>query len=110
MTDSKPGALPWTPVRLLTIVAERVLKDRILRHLDKLGVSGYTLIESEGRGARGFAVDEWQGENIEIQVIASRERVDAIAGKLRERYFEHHSIILFAQDVDVLRPEKYQAR
>jgi nitrogen regulatory protein P-II 2 len=110
MTDSKPGPLPWTPVRLLTIVAERVLKDRILRHLDKLGVSGYTLIESEGRGARGFAVDEWQGDNIEIQVIASHERVDAIASKLRERYFEHHSIILFAQDVDVLRPEKYQPR
>lgn len=106
--DADAEPLPWSAVRLLTIVAERVLKDRIVHHLEKLGVTGYTMIDSEGRGARGFAVDEWQGDNVEIQVIASRERIDAIARKLRERYFEHHSIILFAQDVDVLRPEKYR--
>lgn len=101
--------LPWTRVRLLTIVAERILKDRILHHLEKLGVSGFTVIESEGRGSRGIAIDEWHGDNVEIQVIATGERIDAIARKLRDRYFEHHSIILFAQDVDVLRPEKYRA-
>ncbi len=111
MNPTDPNApLNWRPVRHLTIIAERLLKDRILNHLDKLGVSGYTVIESEGRGDRSFVVDEWQGDNIEIQVIARREVIDAVARKLRERYFAHHSIILYAQDVDVLRPEKYGAQ
>jgi nitrogen regulatory protein P-II 2 len=101
-------SLHWQSVRLLTIVAERLLRDRILRHLDALGVSGYTVIDSEGRGARGVMVDEWQGDNVEIQVLASREAIDQVAMKMRERYFDHYSIILFAQDVDVLRPDKYR--
>jgi nitrogen regulatory protein P-II 2 len=102
--------LNWHPVRHLTIIAERLLKDRILHDLDLLGVTGYTVIESEGRGQRSFMVDEWQGDNVEIQVIARRELIDTVARKLRERYFAHHSIILYAQDVDVLRPEKYGAQ
>lgn len=105
---SSTKALNWQSVRLLTIVAERLLRDRILRHLDQMGVSGYTVIDSEGRGSRGLMVDEWQGENVEIQVLASRDVVDRIAAKMRERYFEHYSIILFAQDVDVLRGDKYR--
>lgn len=103
---SQPGP-EWKRVRLVTIVAERVLKERILHHLDKLGVTGYTVMESEGRGSRSFVIDEWQGDNVEIQVLASHETADRIAMKMRERYFEHHSIMLFAQDVEVLRPEKY---
>lgn len=99
--------LGWTPVRLLTIIAERLLKERILHHLDLLGVSGYTVIDGAGRGSRGLIVDEWQGDNVEVQVLAPRETIDRIAARMRERYFEHHSIVLYAQDVDVLRPAKY---
>ncbi len=105
MSDS---GLAWQQVRLLTIVAERLLRDRILRHLDQMSVSGYTVIDSEGRGSRGVMVDEWQGDNVEIQILASIEVVDRIAEKMRERYFEHYSIILFAQNVDVLRGDKYK--
>ncbi|MFO1494480.1 MAG: hypothetical protein U1F26_07460 [Lysobacterales bacterium] len=109
-TPTQSAALGWTSVRLLTIIAERLLKDRILHHLDQLGVSGYTLMDSAGRGARGLIVDEWQGDNVEIQVLAPRESIDRVAQRLRERYFEHHSIVLYAQDVDVLRPAKYGER
>lgn len=106
-TPTQSSELGWTSVRLLTIIAERLLKDRILHHLDLLGVSGYTVIDGAGRGSRGLIVDEWQGDNVEIQVLATRETIDRIAQRMRERYFEHHSIVLYAQDVDVLRPGKY---
>lgn len=107
--NTEDKALDWKPVRLLTIVAERVLKDRLLAQLELAGVSGYTVIEGAGRGARHLVIDEWQGDNVEIQVIARRDVLDAIARSLRDQYFAHHSLILYAQDVDVLRPDKYGA-
>lgn len=108
MAESDGLKLPWHGVRLLCIVAEAVLRERLIDDFDALGVTGYTLLEGRGRSIGGMMVDHWQGDVIEFQVVTSPEQCDRIAIHLRERYFRHHSLILYAQDVQVLRPERYR--
>jgi len=40
------------PVILLTIVAEHVLRERLIAEIQKAGVRGYTVYEVEGEGSR----------------------------------------------------------
>ncbi len=39
--------------------------------------------------------------------IGSVRNLDDIAARLRERYYDHYAMILFLQDVSVLRPDKF---
>ena len=39
-------------------------------------------------------------------VLAGRD-FKAVAGHLRDRYYDHYAMVLFLQDVSVLRPEKF---
>ncbi|MGA1496007.1 MAG: P-II family nitrogen regulator, partial [Rhodothermales bacterium] len=38
------------PLKLVTIVTERILEDRLLRTLLDLGAKGYTLTQATGKG------------------------------------------------------------
>jgi hypothetical protein len=46
-------AAPVTPAVLVTIIAESVLRERIIKILKCKGVSGYTISEVGGEGGRG---------------------------------------------------------
>ncbi len=107
MSDDIYREVRWSNARLLTIIAERLLLDRILHLCEELGIHAHTITECEGRGSRGLAVDEAHGDNVEIRLLAARPLLDALARRLRDRYFEDHSIILYAADVEVLRSARF---
>ncbi len=97
--------------RLLTIVAEASLESALLRDLERLGATGYTVTDARGKGQRGVRSAAWSAAgNIRVEVVCDAELADAIAAHLRERYYEHYAMILFASDVDVLRGGKFSAR
>lgn len=50
-----------TTVRLVTIIAEPVLKDRLIHEIYALGAHGYTISEVHGEGTRGIHASQWQG-------------------------------------------------
>ena len=96
------------PRRLLTIVTEAVLERELLAEFDALGVRGYTITDARGKGGRGRRQSDWtQQGNVRIEIVCDPELAERIAARLRERYYEHYAMILFMQDVDVLRPEKF---
>jgi nitrogen regulatory protein PII len=95
------------PRRLLTIVTEAVLERELVAELEALGVRGYTITDARGRGSRGRRSSDWAQEgNMRIEIVCEPSLAERVAARLRERYYDHYAMILFLQDVSVLRPEK----
>ena len=96
------------PRRLLTVVTEAVLERELLGELDALGVRGYTITDVRGKGSRGRRQSDWSQEgNIRVEMVCEPALAEQVARHLRERYYDHYAMILFLQDVSVLRPEKF---
>jgi hypothetical protein len=96
------------PRRLLTVVTEAVLERELVTELELLGVRGYTITDARGKGSRGQRQSDWaQDGNIRIEIVCEPALADRIAARLRERYYDHYAMILFLQDVSVLRPDKF---
>ncbi len=66
----------------LTIVAGRLLKDRLIKLIREKGATGFTLTAVEGEGSRGVRASDWEGRNIQIETIVSHEVADAILAQL----------------------------
>jgi nitrogen regulatory protein P-II 2 len=94
-------------VKLVTIIAEAVLKDYLLADLRALGASGYTLSRVEGEGSRGLRAGDLEGGNVKIETIVGDEVAEAILAHMAERYFAHYALIAFSETVEVVRGEKY---
>lgn len=94
-------------LKLVTIIAERVLQEHLLRALRELGARGYTLTEVSGEGSRGVRASEWEGHNIKIEAIVSPEVADRIIEHIAAHYFQHYAVIVYAQPVEVVRGDKY---
>ena len=58
-------------LKKVTIVAERLLKDPLVKLIRKAGASGYTLLAVEGEGSRGVNASDWEGRNAQIETIVS---------------------------------------
>ena len=96
------------PRRLLTVVTEAVLERELLGELDALGVRGYTITDARGQGSRGRRQSDWSQEgNIRIEMVCEPALAERVAQHLRDRYYDHYAMILFLQDVSVLRSEKF---
>ena len=94
--------------RLLTIVTEAVLERELLAEFEALGVRGYTITDARGQGGRGRRQSDWTQEgNIRIEIVCEPALAERIATRMRERYYDHYAMILFLQDVNVLRPDKF---
>ena len=96
--------------KLVTIVTEAAIEKELIRDLETLGVSGYTITDARGKGHRGGRNTGWEhGANIRVEVVCQDSLARAIADCLKERYYENYAMILFIADVDVLRPEKFKS-
>jgi hypothetical protein len=96
------------PRRLLTIVTEAVLERELVTELEALGVRGYTITDARGKGGRGTRKSDWAQEgNIRVEIVCETAVAERVAARLRERYYDHYAMILFLQDVSVLRPDKF---
>lgn len=94
-------------LRLVTIVAERIVKDRLLREIRHLGAKGYSLIEATGSGSRGVRASEWEGHNVKIETVVSPDVAERIVHHVAEHYFQHYAVIVYQQPVEVVRGDKY---
>jgi len=96
------------PRRLLTIVTESALERDLVDDFERLGVRGYTITDARGKGSRGMRQSDWaQAGNIRVEVLCDPAVADRIAARVREKFYDHYAMILFMQDVSVLRSDKF---
>lgn len=95
------------PLKLVTIVAESVLADRLAAALKRLGATGYTLTQVRGQGSRGLRAGEVPGDNQKIEVLVSAAAADRILAMLAGEYFPNYAVIAWVSEVSVVRGQKY---
>jgi len=95
------------PLRKVTIIAERLLRDDLLDLVRRHGATGWTLTAVEGEGSRGIRASEWEGRSVQIDTLVPTELAEAIMEEVGEKYFADWSVIVYAAEVEVLRSEKY---
>lgn len=95
------------PLKLITIVAEEVLKDQIIQKARELGATGYTSGECNGFGPRESRHDSVSGINVRIEFVCSESVAVAILTTISHDYFEHYACIAWISDVAVVRGARY---
>ncbi|MCS6987909.1 MAG: hypothetical protein NZM06_00120 [Chloroherpetonaceae bacterium] len=94
-------------LKLLTIIADEALQRRLVEDVKKLGAKGYTIEKAFGEGEHGGRVSQWEGENIRMELLVSKEVAEKILEKLARDYFEKFSVIAYLCDAEVLRGGKF---
>ncbi|MCS7067138.1 MAG: transcriptional regulator [Meiothermus sp.] len=94
-------------LKLVTIIAEGFLEEKLVREVKKLGAKGYTITPARGEGSRGVRASEWEGNNIRLETIVSPAVAEKILNRLAEVYFPNYAVIAFVENVEVVRGEKY---
>ena len=95
------------PLKLVTIVAEPVLEQRIAESLRRLGARGHTVTAAHGAGSRGMRASDPPGESVRIEVVVSAAVAERILDHVAANYFPNYAVIAFLTNIDVVRGEKY---
>lgn len=92
---------------LVTLVAERILRDRLLERIRDLGARGHTLTDVSGEGTSQIHAHEWEGPSVKIETLVSADVADRIVAAAA-KYFQHHAVIVYTHPVRVVRKDKFQ--
>ena len=96
-----------TKAKLVKIVIENDLKDKLIKDLKTFSIKGYTIKEAKGEGLNGKNFDQWSGGNSSIEIIVREEKALKILEMLNNKYIGKYSCIVYLSDVEVLREEKF---
>ena len=99
--------MPTVPVKLLTVVGESVIADRLSRAILAGGALGYTLTPAKGVGARNRRSSTLGGDNVRIEVVADEATARALLRMITEEWFPHFAVVAWLTDIEVVRCEKY---
>jgi hypothetical protein len=96
------------PLRLVTIVAEGVLKEGLCQKCMELGATGYTLTDADGDGSRGARNQNTvSGRHARIEIVCSDHIAEKILTYVSHECFEHHALIAWVSDISVVRGKQY---
>jgi nitrogen regulatory protein PII len=94
-------------LKLVTIVAEPILEERLVEELHRLGARGHTITAARGAGTRGLHAADPPGESVRIEVLVGDEVAGRILDHVAGHYFNQYSLVAFVHDVEVVRAGKY---
>jgi hypothetical protein len=88
--------------KLLTIYTEAALESSLIRQIDTLGASGYTITNARGKGSSGSRTAFWEANsNIRVEIMCTEEIATLIVGKLHEKYAKNYALMTFTSDIIV---------
>jgi nitrogen regulatory protein P-II 2 len=95
------------PLKIVTIVAEAVLAERLTMDLKQLGAKGFTLTDVRGEGSRHLRAGEFPGENVKIESVVSEPVAERVLDHIAREYFSNYAVIVYVANVAVVRGDKY---
>lgn len=95
-----------TTKRLVTIVAEAVVEERLLRDLRAWGVTGFSVGRSEG-DPFGARVADVEGAMVRIECIVGNDLAEQVLEQLAASYLPRYKVVAYDHEVRVVRGEKY---
>jgi nitrogen regulatory protein PII len=96
------------PMKLVTIICEAVLEERIVEVLHECGAHGHTAFDVRGSGRQGSrSADLVESGNVQIQVIAKPAAAEAMLERLHGQFFQDYAMVAYESEVRVMRPDKF---
>lgn len=96
----------WTERRLVTVIAEAVLEDRLLADLRRWGVGGLTVVRAEG-DPFGSRVGDIAGAFLRLECVVGEATAERVLSGLAARYLERFKVVAYDHPVRVVRGAKY---
>ena len=93
--------------RLLCIIAEAVVEERLLRDLRAWGVGGFTVGRSECDPV-GSRVGDVEGAFVRIECILGEATSERVLHELSRSYLQRFKVVAYDHPVRVVRGEKYE--
>ncbi|MCR9130489.1 MAG: hypothetical protein NXI12_13295 [Alphaproteobacteria bacterium] len=98
----------------IVLVVEQLMRDKVCAVVEEEGAKGYTVIDCSGKGAHGMhpggsrpsVIQGFSLSRIEV-IVKDRAAAERIAEAVAEKYLKKQSGIVYIDDVEVLRPEKF---
>jgi nitrogen regulatory protein P-II 2 len=92
--------------RLVAVIAEAVLEERLLADLRRWGVGGLTLVRAEG-DPHGSRVGDVAGAFLRVECVVSAEVSERVLTGLARSYLERFKVVAYDHPVRVVRGAKY---
>jgi len=101
------------PASKLVIITEKLLLKKVAKIIDQAGATGYTVLETGGKGSRNVrssgqpTVGDTES-NIKFEVLTpSREMALKISDEVAAQFFEDYSGITYLCEAEVLHAHKF---
>jgi len=97
----------------LVIITEKLLLKKVAKIIDAAGATGYTVLETGGKGSRnvrssGQPIVGDTESNIKFEVLTpTREMALKISDEVAAQFFEDYSGITYLCDAEVLHAHKF---
>lgn len=99
------------PEKLLSIITNDSMQERLVGMFRKYGVSGYTILRASGEGSSGLESDMTGFDaNILVKVIVPADRMDVLLESIERKLRKGYHLTVFVADVQVITPEKFDKR
>lgn len=105
--------MPGTTFKLVVILAEPEIADRIVEDVKRLGARGYSRYEGYSEWRRGRGPDEapgphdFAGPHARIETVVRSEVAQAILDHLAATYFKHYAVFAYLADATIARRDRY---
>jgi len=99
--------MPDEEVHVLTVVAEGVLEERLIRFIESIGASGWTATPCHGRSVDGVDAGDFEGGNVRIEVLVPSAQLEAMWQRLDAEYFGKYGVVAWSSPVRVHRSTKF---
>jgi len=94
-------------LKLLVITCETLAQKNVIDILGKHQVSGYTIYEVDGSGSKNLHGKGITDKNVKIEIILSNDKLESIVEEITRTMFSDFAIILYVDNVKVVRSEKF---
>ena len=99
------------PLKLVTVIGETVIIKAMVAEGIRLGATGFTVTDVDGRGDRGARTGIMIGsaKTRKVEFVVPEPVAVAILEHVSHYYFEHYACIAWLADVAVVRGDQYTA-
>ncbi|MFP5410495.1 MAG: P-II family nitrogen regulator [Gammaproteobacteria bacterium] len=102
--------IPTHPMKLINIVANAALEERLSDIAEAHAASGYTVLDARGAGSAGLQTGALEGgSNILFMLVVPAARLDEVLADIERLMKRGHHLAVFITDTQVLRPEKFSS-
>jgi nitrogen regulatory protein PII len=95
-------------MKLVTIICEAIIEDRVVALLRTSGAHGYTAFPVRGSGRQGERnADISETGNVQFKVILKPAVAEIVMERLQRELFPAYAMVAYESEIRVLRPDKF---